>query len=86
MKYTFLVTVGATPIPSHLTDRSADELFQAGFDTFDIAAHFKIHESEALQLVGSERSARLGRTDHSISIRSLAACLPTDRVDALGLV
>lgn len=58
--YTFANRVGARPIPREYMTATADELFQLGFDTFDIAARFHISEPEALRLVTALRSARLG--------------------------
>lgn len=58
--YTFTNRVGARPIPREHMPATVDELFQLGYDTFDIAARFHISEPEALRLVTALRSERLG--------------------------
>lgn len=58
--YTFANRVGARPIPPEQMSATADELFRLGHDTFDIAARFHISEPEALKLVTTLRTARLG--------------------------
>lgn len=54
---------GVRRIPTALNGLTALELFRAGFDTVDIAAHFQITEAEALLKVSSQRSAFLGRSN-----------------------
>lgn len=50
--------VGARRVPAHYFKLTADELFQLGFDTFDIAARFSVHESDVLKTLAQQRMER----------------------------
>lgn len=67
---------GARVIPPSLNGLSALELFRAGFDTIDLAAHFNIDEDEALKLVCKQRSAFLGRSNPYANSRPASAESP----------
>ena len=80
---------GARRVPTSLQGLSALELFRAGFDTFDLMAHFKITEAEAHKLVSSSLSATLGRSNpykHSRPASAESPPWPVGRVAYAGRV